>query len=251
MKLFSSEIGHNYDTYTFGFANYCQKEKHDKLTEIYNLGYLPYSGSPESKDIFYLARSARIPLKSFKMTSENRRIAKKFNNNFSHEITPFEKFDWHDSKFLSFCTDYFAKRHGPNIMPIERLKTILNSGLITNIISYYNLFNVVAYVFEVADKEMAHFWFSFYDLTLVHQSLGMWLMINCAESAKERGVKYFYVGTVYGQKALYKTAFKNLEFWDGASWIADIKKIRQLGHDDANRAIGLTDQWKNKQKIFD
>lgn len=251
MKIFSSEIGHNYDTYTFGFANYCQKEKHDKLSEIYDLGYLPYSGSPDSKDIFYMARSARIPFKSFELTSENRRVAKKFDNHFAREIVPFEKFDWHDSGFTSFCTEYFAKRHGPNIMPLERLKTILNSGLITNIISYHNLLNPTAYVFEVADKDMSHFWFSFYDLTLVHQSLGMWLMLDCARTAKQKGVKYFYVGTVYGQKALYKTAFKNLEFWDGQNWQADVKKIRHLGHDDANCGIGLTDQWKSKLKIFD
>jgi hypothetical protein len=251
MKIFSSEIGHNYDTYTFSFANYCLKEKSDKLSEIYKLGFLPYSGSSDARNIFYMARSDRVPLRSFELTSENRRVARKFDNQFIREAITIEKFDWHDTAFVAFCVEYFAKRHGPNVMPAERLKTILGSGLITDIVVYRNLFNPIAYVFEVADGEMSHFWFSFYDLSLVHQSLGMWLMIDCARAAKERSAKYFYVGTVYGQKALYKTAFKNLEFWDGAGWIADIKKIRQLGHADANRGIGLTDEWKSKLKIFD
>jgi arginyl-tRNA--protein-N-Asp/Glu arginylyltransferase len=251
MKIFSSEIGHNYETYTFGFSNYCQKEKNDKLAEIYRHGYLPYSGSPDSKEIFYMARSARVPLRSLELTSENRRVAKKFDNTFAREIVPFSKFDWQEPDFIDFCVEYFAKRHGPNVMPPERLKTILNSGLMTNVISYRTLFRPAAYVFEISDEKMSHFWYSFYDLTLVHQSLGMWLMLDCARLAKERGVEFFYIGTVYGQKALYKTAFKNLEFWDGQNWQADVKKIRQLGHGDANRGLGLTDLWKSKLRIFD
>ncbi len=251
MKLFSSELGHNYTTYTFGFANYCIREKNDKMSVIYDMGYLPYSGSPEVKDTLYMARSSRVPLDSFTLTSENRRVARKFDGHFMKTSTPLQKFDIGDKAFLSFCSEYFAKRHGPDVMPEKRLHTVLSSGFITNVVSYLDSRGPVAYVFEVADHNMAHFWFSFYDLSLVHQSLGLWLMLDCARTAKERKAKHFYVGTVYGQKALYKTAFKNLEFWDGESWQSDIKKIKQLGHEDNGRTIGLTDPWKSKLKIFD
>ncbi len=250
MKKFSSELGHNYNTYTFGFANYCVREKNDKLSEIYDAGYLPYSGSPDVKNILYMARSARVPLDSFVLTSENRRIAKKFDGHFLKETTPLHKFNIRDSIFAPFCTEYFAKRHGPDVMPEKRLRTILDSGFISHVVSYRNKLDPVAYVFEISDSEMTHFWFSFYDLSLVHQSLGMWLMLDSARNAKNRKAKYFYVGTVYGQKALYKTAFKNLEFWDGGEWFADIKKMKHLGREDNNRAIGLTDFWKKDRKTF-
>lgn len=250
IKKFSSELGHNYGTYTFGYANYCRREKDDKLSDIYAAGYLPYSGSPGVKDIFYMARSARAPLKSFSLTSENRRVARKFDGRLQRQAVKMEDFDIQNSSFLDFCANYFAQRHGPAVMPKERLLTILNSGLITEIVTYKNEGKLTGYVFEVSDSQMTHFWFSFYDLSLVHQSLGMWLLLDSARRAKERKADYFYIGTVYGQKALYKTAFKNLEYWDGEKWIADIKKIKHLGHEDGNRVVGLTDLWKNKQKIF-
>ncbi len=250
MKIFSSETGHNYDTYTFAYANYCIREENDKFSDIYNLGYLPYSGSPEIKNVFYMARSARVPLNSFNMSSENRRIAGKFDGSFERSSTPIDKFKINDNSFLSFCAEYFSKRHGPDVMPLERLKTILNSGIITHIVSYQNKIKPVAYVFEVSDKQMTHFWFSFYDLSLANQSLGMWLMIDSARHAKIRKTDYFYVGTVYGQKALYKTAFKNIEYWSGDNWLTDIKKIKQLGREDNSRIIGLHDIWKGELKTF-
>ncbi len=251
MKIFSSEIGHNYKTYTFGFANYCLREKNDKLSEIYNKGYLPYSGAPDVKNILYMARSARVPLNHFVMTSENRRIAKKFDRRFLKKSVPLHKFKSNDPTFVEFCVDYFYKRHGPHVMPEKRLETILGAGFISNVVSYYDGPKIVGYVFEVADKEMTHFWYSFYDLSLIHQSLGLWLMIDRAREAKIRNEKYFYVGTIYGEKALYKTAFKNLEFWDGSDWVADIKKIKQLGREDNNRTTELTDLWKRELERFD
>ena len=192
-----------------------------------------------------------MPLDLFSLSSENRRIVKKFDDQFERTVTPIYKFDRHDHKFLKFCVEYFAKRHGPDVMPLARLKTILDSDLIIQIVSYHNAIDPVAYVFEVADHAMVHFWFSFYDLSLVHQSLGMWLMLDSARQAQKRGAKHFYVGTVYGQKALYKTAFKNLEYWNGQDWTANLKKIKQLGRDDASRTVGLTDLWKKEQKKFD
>lgn len=250
MKKFSSELGYNFNTYTFGYTNYCSREPNDKLADIYAQGYLPYSGSLNVKNTFYMARSARIPLGTFVLSSENRRIAKKFDNHFEIDIVPIEKFAINNPGFINFCTEYFAQRHGSNIMPELRLKTILSSGIITDIVSFRNEINPTAFVFEVSDKEIAHFWFSFYDLSLVHKSLGLWLMINNICRAKEQGKKYFYLGTVYGQKALYKTAFKNIEYWDGHEWISNLKKIKSLGRNDVNRVTGLTDLWKKDKILF-
>ncbi len=250
MKKFSSEFGHNYRNYAFGYANYCLKEKGDKISDLYASGHLPYSGSPGIKNVFYMARSARVPLKSFSLTSENRRVAKKFDEKFLYKLFKIQDFDIKDKKFISFCTEYFAKRHGPSVMPKERILTILQSGLITHIAAYYKNKKPTAYVFEVSDDLITHFWFSFYNLDYLHQSLGMGLMLNSARMAKERGIEYFYVGTVYGEKALYKTAFKNIEYWGGDAWIHDIKKIKALSRTDNDRAIQLIDAWKNDVEMY-
>jgi arginyl-tRNA--protein-N-Asp/Glu arginylyltransferase len=250
MKKFQSEFGHNYKTYSFSYANYCSREKKDKLSDIYTAGYLPYSGSPGIKDIFYMARSARVPLSSFTPSSENRRVARKFDGKLIRQSTPFDSFNIGDKDFVNFCTNYFSKRHGPLIMPKERLKTILNYGLITHVVSYRMDGELIAYVFEVSDKDITHFWYSFYDLPLVFQSLGMWLMLDSVRNAKVSGKKYFYTGTVYGEKALYKTAFNNIEFWNGGEWIADKKQLKKLGRSDGKKMVNIIDEWKNGLELF-
>ncbi|MBI2674668.1 MAG: hypothetical protein HYX22_02955 [Candidatus Yanofskybacteria bacterium] len=271
MRKFHSEFGHNYKAYSFGYAGYCVREKKDKISDIYAAGYLPYSGSPGVKDIFYMARSARFPLSSFVLSSENRRVAKKFDpvveisavsgktkpkphygasDKLVRESIPFKNFDIRDKSFIDFCSDYFLKRHGPLVMPEERLKTILNYGLITDIISYSMNDKPVAYVFEVSDKNMTHFWYSFYDISLIYQSLGMWLMLDSARHAQKAGKKNFYVGTVYGEKALYKTAFENIEFWNGGEWVADKKHLKKLGRSDNKRVVNIVDEWKSNRDLF-
>ncbi len=247
MKKFSSEFVHNYATYSFGYANYCLREKKDKLSEIYGAGYLPYSASPSVRNIFYMARSSRVPLKSWSSTSENRRVARKFDGQLTCLSKPLKNFDISDENFLSFCIRYFSERHGPDIMPRARLLAILNSGLISNIVSYTKNNIPAAYVLECSDRRMTHFWFSFYDLKLIYQSLGMWLMLDSARFARKRGTEYFYIGTVYGEKALYKTAFNNLEYWDGDKWVNDIKKLKVLSRSDSKRTIDLTDVLKKEE----
>src|SRR3989344_9496714 len=93
MRFFSSELGHEYaKTYTFGYCNYAELEAGDNLSELYARGYLPYSGSPESKGMFYMARSGRIYLPEFELDSECRRVGKKFDGKYSREAVPFSDF---------------------------------------------------------------------------------------------------------------------------------------------------------------
>jgi len=249
MKKFKSEFAHSYSTYSFGYSNYIERERKDILSEIYEEGYLPYSGTPLIKDTLYMARSARIPLNKFELNSENRRVARKFDGIFSKKIIPLKSFRV-DKKFIDFCTDYFEKRHGPNVMPPKRLLTILGSRFMTNIIEYKNKEKIVAYVFLVRDKKMSHYWYSFYDLDLVFKSLGLWIIIDAIRDAKKEKRGHFYLGTVYDEKALYKTNFDHIEFWNGNKWISDRKKLRRRSRDDSKRNIDLVDEWKEDKDIF-
>lgn len=243
MKVFSSELGHNYDTYTFGYCTYAQKEPGDALHDIYSQGFLPYSGSPDAKNIFYLARSARVALPDFKLTSENRRIAKKFDGQFVKKRTPLNEFAI-TTEFLDFCLEYFAKRHGEHVMPRGRLELILSFGIITEIVTYTKDGKVLGYVFEAADSQISHYWYSFYDLSLAKQSLGLWLMLDCVRDAKAAGLQHYYLGTVYGGKTLYKANFEPLEWWNGRHWSTDIAELKERGRSDGERVVPLTDGWK-------
>lgn len=207
-----------------------QREENDSLTSIYGSGYLPYSGAKELCGVYYSARSARVRLGDFSLNSENRRIAKKFDGRFTKERVPAAQFA-PDEGFWRFCLFYFSDKHGPNAMPEERLKTILACG-VSSVVVYLDGEKPAAYVLEVEDGDMAHFWFSFYDLAYARQSLGLWLMLDCVRDAKERGLSHYYLGTVYGAKALYKTNFEPLEWWDGEKWSDDIAALKECGRSD-------------------
>ena len=62
--------------------------------------------------------------------------------------------------------------------------------------------------------------------------------------------KIFYAGTVYGEKALYKTAFDNVEFWNGSEWVANKKHLKKLGRSDSERTVNIMDEWKNNRELF-
>lgn len=249
MKYITSEFVHSYKTYSFGYCHYLIMEKGDKLSEIYNKGFLPYSGSRGIKDTFYMARSARVSLPLFTLNSENRRVAKKFDGLFDKKYIPIASFSPTDN-FYNLCLNYFKERHGDNVMPKERLETILNANIITDVVEYSKDNQKIAYIFLVKDEGVGHFWYSFYDINFANQSLGMWLMIDILRDMKDEGKDFFYVGTVYGEKSLYKTNFDNLQFWDGNSWIEDTKTIRSLGKRDSEKEVDQIDKWKENINLF-
>ncbi len=198
----------------------------EPLEQLYNEGYLPYSGSKEAHGIFYSARSARVVLPEFVLTSENRRIARKFDGQFTKRRIPINEFAA-DEAFYAFVLSYFKERHGEAAMPRERLNVLLGSGLITTVIGYRQNDTVVGYVLEVESGSMRHYWYSAYDLSLAKQSLGLWLMLDCLRDAKDAGLAHYYLGTVYGTKALYKTNFEPLEWHDGNAWLRDLVLLKE------------------------
>jgi arginyl-tRNA--protein-N-Asp/Glu arginylyltransferase len=206
-------------------TRYIEREEDDSLEAMYSSGYLPYSGAAGVQNIFYSARSARVVLPEFKLTSENRRIAKKFDGQFTKERIPKANFAATED-FWRFCLTYFATKHGERAMPRARLETIMQSRLVNTVVVYKKDALPVAYVLEVEDGSMGHFWFSFYDLSYAKQSLGLWLMLDALRDAKERGLTHYYLGTVYGEKARYKLNFIPLQWWDQDNWNSDIKTLR-------------------------
>ncbi len=227
MKIVRSEFGHDYGTYRFGYCEHLIYEGGDHVAEIYERGFLPYSADPTTQNRFYMARSARVPLKEFVYTSENRRIAKRFDGLCSvRTVTASEAKE--NQHILALFVEYFAQRHGKDVMSKARLEGILSTSLPLRVQMYEKEGFLIAAVLEVAVPAARHFWFSAYDLSYAEQSLGMWLMLDAARQAKEEGVAHYYVGTAYGPKALYKTNLEPLEFWNGSEWSRDIPHLKKL-----------------------
>jgi arginyl-tRNA--protein-N-Asp/Glu arginylyltransferase len=232
MRIERSEFGHEYGqgVYRFGYCEYAYSEAGDDPARIYADGWLPHTADPAIRNRFYMARGARVVLKDYTYTSENRRVAKRFDGMFTTErIVP----NAVDADIRTLFLKYFAERHGPRVMPEARLESILATPLPLEVVVYKKGGVVTAAVLEIGDATFGHIYYSAYDLSLIQQSLGMWLMLDVARQAKEAGRKHYYLGTVYGEKALYKANLEPLEFWDGTHWVRDAAKLKALARADA------------------
>jgi arginyl-tRNA--protein-N-Asp/Glu arginylyltransferase len=227
MRIFHREFGARYETYEFGYAIYGAQERADALADIYRAGFLPHSADPEVRDLFYMARSVRVPLADFKETSENRRILKKFEGAFSRTMLSSEELAA-DPAFLPCFQHYFESRHGERVMSTARAEGILASPHPLRAVRYEKDGTLAGYVLEIADEGFAHYWYSCYDDAYTGTSFGMWLMLDAIARAKEDGRAHIYLGTAYGAKGRYKTNFDPLEFWDGSEWVRDLKRLKAL-----------------------
>lgn len=249
MKIFASEFGHSYETYSFAYALYLKRERGDKLHEIYEKGFLPYSGSKGISDIFYMARGTRADITHWEPTSENRRVLRMFDGQFEKKIKDPQDIR-HDEIFFELCLSYFNLAHG-SVMPRERLELILDMGLVSSVIEYSKDGVPQAYLLLVEDEIMSHYWFSFYKHEYAKTSLGMWLALDHIRELSKNGKKYFYFGTCYAEKALYKTNVEPLEFWNGTAWIHDTALLKSLCRSDTKRHIDdHHDVWKANHEQF-
>lgn len=227
MRVFHREFGYRYDSYEFGYAAFCQLEAGDALTSVYAAGFLPYSADPETHDLFYMARSVRVPLVAFAHTSENRRVLKKFEDRFSRTLLTKEELS-RDADFLPCFLAYFQERHGERVMSEERARGILATALPLRGVRYEEEGALAGYVLEIVEDGSAHYWYSCYVPAYAGTSFGMWLMLDAAERAQEEGRAHLYLGTAYGAKGRYKLNFEPIEFWDGAVWNGDAKRLKAL-----------------------
>ncbi|MBK8500887.1 MAG: GNAT family N-acetyltransferase [Saprospiraceae bacterium] len=245
MKIFFSESKPEYQSYTFNYGIYCIKESNDELTNIYQSGFLPYSASTAlSYEVFYLARSLRVDLDRFDDTSENRRVNRKIESlNIQLEVIDKDKVVTTDEGFLPFCENYISSRIG-EAMTVARLEYILGLTSGTHIFRFTKDHEVVGYVLAVINSQIVHFWFSFFDLDLMKtHSLGKWMMWSVIRWAMDHEKKHVYLGTAYGEKALYKVRdHKGLSFYDGNGWNQDMDLLKIWCKTDQDR--NATDRFK-------
>jgi len=232
MKIFFSEYQSDYTTYTFGYTAYCVKEPKDAFAEIYDKGFLPFTGEQKIKaTIFYMARSLRVDLSRFEDTSENRRVSRKVSDlGLSFQIFRKEDFDQTDPTFRKICLDYAAIRFVGNEMTEARLDYVLSRETTTHILEYRSHNRVFGYIFVCLDEEILHYWFAFFDVQLMESHpIGKWMMWSAIDWAKQNGRKYVYLGTAYNKKSLYKIRdFKGVEYFDGSGWNPDTNQLKNL-----------------------
>lgn len=242
MRSVRSEFGHAYGTYSFGYTLHAELDPGEDPKDAYAHGFLPSSSDPTRIGQFYMARSVRIPLASFALSSENRRIARKFEGAYETSILSREQLHT-DAEFEELFLSYFAELHGPALMPKERLLGILATPLPLQAVRYAKDGVAAGYRLEIQGNGFSHYWYSCYRAEFAKSSFGMWLMLDFIQSAKAAGKEYAYIGTAYGDKGRYKTNFSPLEFWDGTVWNPDQTLLKRYIAEDANRSIPFSDRF--------
>ncbi len=236
MKIFYSENNVDYKTYTFNYAIYAKKESQEELSQLYNTGFLPYTGNTKiGSEIFYLARSLRANLAVFDDTSENRRVNRLVEPlNIRVDVIPKSEFDIKDPAFVAFCESYINERIGEDNMSLERWDYILSQETGTHFFKFSNEDHIFGYVLAAINDELVHYWFAFFDTEYMRShSLGKWMMWRVIKWGKDNGKEAVYLGTAYKPAALYKIRdHKGLEFWDGFKWNPDVKILKDWCQND-------------------
>src|ERR1700722_3281675 len=197
MKVFFSEYDAVYASYTFSYAVYCIPETPDELTQVYQKGFLPYSGNPALPNaIFYLARSVRMELSRFTDCSENRRVDRKARRlGIDMVVRPKPSFCIDDERFLDFCLNYADARFAPGAMDKTRLQYVLNNEFLSHIFVFSHANRHLGYILSIVGEATMHYWFAFYDAALMRSvSLGKWMMWRAIHWAKEVGMENIYLG---------------------------------------------------------
>jgi GNAT superfamily N-acetyltransferase len=121
---------------------------------------------------------------------------------------------------------YATERIG-NAMNKTRLKYIFNFPYLNKIAVFSIADKTLGYVWLIEDETIRHYWFSFFDTSFFSHGIGKWMMEQMISDAKKQGKKHIYLGTCYGEKALYKIRdFKAVEYFDGNSWRNDTAHLK-------------------------
>lgn len=225
MRLIFSPYKSEYSCYYFPYQIWLLKEEKDDLANIFNLGFLP---TRFKIGLFYLARSLRVRLRLFELSSENRRILKK-TANFEFEVVAIKSFQF-DLEKQKFCLDFCKKHLGKNIISLSSLKKIFSPHLSTHVFVWRKTPDrkIVGYVPVFVGTDFVYYWYAFYDSELLKTGLGARMMLETVCWSKKNDKDFIYLGTVYTRSSLYKTQFSGVEFFNGFCWSESLEELKYL-----------------------
>jgi arginyl-tRNA--protein-N-Asp/Glu arginylyltransferase len=201
------------------------------------------------KGVMHQTRSIRIDLSKFELSSENRRVLKKVGGekggaNGSGGISlrsigmPLKEYDFAIGKLAK---DFYDTKFNPGIMSAQKVKEMLTDPVKSNfnsLLAYSNAENVsltksIGFVICYADNDILHYSYPFYDLNTAPKDMGLGMMTMAIESAKARGLKYVYLGSLQRPTDTYKLQFAGLEWFDGGkggsqAWSQDIERVKAI-----------------------
>ncbi len=187
------------------------------------------------KGVMHQTRSLRVNLSKFELSSENRRILKKVSEfkkvgeTLSEKISPekkeipYSEYNWEIGKMAK---DFYDKKFGEGIFSAQKTKELLTSdeSNFNIILKYSDLGYAICYL----NKEIFHYCYPFYDLEKSPKDMGLGMMTRAIVWAKEKGLKYVYLGSLQRPGDVYKLQFEGLEWFDGKRWQRDVERAKEV-----------------------
>jgi len=226
MKLIFSEAGPDYGRYLYPYVVWGVPEPGDTPADCLERGF---SLTSPQLDRFVLCRHLRVDLGRFQPSSENRRILRKGRHikasllpRTQNDATPERRSAW--KRFAD-------ERFGKEVMSDVRLDRLLRAPVINHFLVYEDSPNhteIGTALLFVQKPRAAYYYYAFYDLDERHRNLGMFMMTRAVDLFAELGFHYLYLGTCYSERALYKTQFPGVQFFNGNTWSDDLEELKYI-----------------------
>lgn len=198
----------------------------ENIARLYDLGYL---FTRKEKGNMYQTRSLRIDLNKFELNSENRRILRKTPElDFKFIQLPHNNYSWEIHKLGK---EFYTKKFGDLTMSASKIKEMFTEVDKSNMNFVFEFLlndQNIGYALGFMGGGFMHYAYPFYNLDLDTNNLGLGMMIKSIIFAKEKGLKYIYLGSIIDQKAKYKIQFKGLEWFneEKLEWSSDIELLK-------------------------
>lgn len=225
MKLLFSETAPDYSRYQYPYVIWAVPEPGETPADFFAAGFLP--ASPQL-DRFYLCRQLRLPLAQFQPTSENRRILRK-GAAVSFRLVPRAEFACTPECRTAWLA-YAAERFGDGVMSAQRLDTLMSAPVISHLLVFTDApagREVGTALLFLQPPRVAFYYYAFYDLAWADRSLGMFMMTSAVKFFAEQGFAHLHLGTCYSERALYKTQFPGVEYFNGFAWSGDLAELKR------------------------
>jgi hypothetical protein len=254
MKLFFSESEADYSRYLYPYVVWALREAGEVPADLFHAGFLP---SAKNLNQFLLCRNVRVELGKFIPSSENRRIRRK-GAGIALKLVPRAEFDFSPAR-KEFYLGYAEVRYGRGVMPAERLELVFSPPVCTHLLVFTDEQSGaelgVAVLYLEAPR-VAFYRYSFYDLKHVNRSLGLFLMTAAVEFFAAQKFNHAYLGTCYSERALYKTQFAGVEFFNGFRWSQNLVELKFLLRRDPQKHLLESSEYRDEffsgdaEKIF-
>jgi hypothetical protein len=226
MRLLFSEAPPDAAHYLYPYAVWGFLEPGETPADAFAAGFLPGTAAV---DRFYLVRQLRVPLKEWKATSENRRVLRK-GSSLTCALIPRAEFEFSAQRRAAWLA-YSAERFGPGVMSGERLDRLMAGRVISHVLQFTDgatgaeAGTVLLYL---QAPRIAFYYFAFYPFSPETRHVGMAMMTRAVEWFAAAGYDHLHLGTCYTERALYKTQFEPVEFFNGFRWSRNREELKRL-----------------------